>query len=318
VAVTAVFVVVSAYRFTLGVIERRFILGAFKHYLAPAVVDEILDDPGQLSLGGSVKDVTVLFTDIADFTKISERMTPSALTELLRSYFEVMMETLLAHRATLDKFIGDAIMVFFGCPIEQPDHAAQAVAAAREMQRASQQMNRDHRERGLPELTTRIGINSGEVVAGNMGTSSVFNYTVVGDNVNLASRLEGANKAYGTRTIASGSTVAQLEDRSDLRLLDVVRVKGKSEAVEVYEVMPQAPGETGPPESLASRRALIESYEKALASYRLGRWDEAIAGFEELAARFDDRASAKMISRCEAYRKAPPAEWDGVHVMTEK
>jgi len=321
VAVFMVFLGVSGYRFTLGAIERRFILGAFKHYLAPAIVDEILDDPNQLSLGGSVRNVTILFSDIASFTQISERMTPESLTALLKSYFETMMDILLDHRATLDKFIGDAIMVFFGCPLDDPVHAAEAVGAARKMQQASVEMNRANQAQGLPALQTRIGINSGDVVAGNMGTSSVFNYTVIGDNVNLASRLEGANKAYGTSIIASGSTVAQLEEQSGLRMLDTVRVKGKADAVDIYEVMVDgvnSDSHAGTAKDTAAREHLTGRYESALSAYRSGDWKRAFAEFQALVHDYDDRPSAVMRDRCESYSSAPPPHWNGVHVMTEK
>lgn len=308
-AVGSVFIVVSVYRGALGAAERRFITGAFKHYLAPSVVDEILDDPSKLSLGGELREVTVLFTDLVGFTTISESLAPEMLTELLRSYFREMLAVLREHSATLDKFIGDAIMAFFGAPVATPEHADLAVSAARGMQLAMEGVNSRNAARGLPELVTRIGIHTGLVVAGNMGTEEVFNYTVMGDNVNLASRLEGVNKEYGTRTIAAAATVDRLTERSGLRLLDSIRVKGKTEPVEIFEVVARPP---------ASFETLRASYEEALVAYRAGDWPVAGERFRSILEVYEDGPSRAMLDRCLRYAVAPPAEWDGVHVMTSK
>lgn len=318
VATGSVFVLVSVYRATLGVVERVFITGAFKHYLAPSVVDDILSDPSKLSLGGEVRTVTVLFSDLQGFTTISEQLPPEVLTELLRSYFRDMLAVLQYHDATLDKFIGDAIMAFFGAPLTTSDHAAQAVAAARGMQHAMEEVNRRNAERRLPALVTRIGINTGPVVAGNMGTEDVFNYTVMGDTVNLASRLEGVNKEYGTRTIASAATVAELPRAepaaaAGLRLLDAIRVKGKHDAVDIYEVGSLLEGDDD-----GAFAALTARYGDALALYQHGDWSAAATAFAALVEDYGDGPSRTMLSRCRAYAEAPPADWDGVHVMTSK
>ncbi|HUX22323.1 MAG TPA: adenylate/guanylate cyclase domain-containing protein, partial [Spirochaetia bacterium] len=265
----------SAYRFTLQAIERRMILGAFKHYLAPALVDRMLSDPSQLRLGGAEYEVTVIFTDLAGFTTISEKLDPESLQRLLTRFFKEMMDILLSENATLDKFIGDAIMVYFGCPVAFPDHAARAARAAVRMQARMRELNLEWAAAGYPEIRMRVGINTGAVVAGNMGTDEIFNFTILGDNVNLASRLEGVNKEYGTLTIASESTRVMLGGDFLLRELDWIRVKGKAEPVAIYEVC-------GLADEVDDRtRELQYSFAAGLAAYRDAHFEEAEELFTE-------------------------------------
>jgi adenylate cyclase len=191
---TLVFGTTAAYRFALGQQERRLIRRAFQHYVAPAIVKQMLDDPSRLQLGGEAHDLTVIFTDLEGFTTIAERLTPEVLRATLSVYFKAMMNVLLPERATLDKFIGDAIMAYFGCPIPDAAHPQQACRAALAMQRRLDLLDEEWGRAGTPQLHMRIGINSGVAVAGNMGTDEIFNYTIVGDCVNLASRLEGGQQ----------------------------------------------------------------------------------------------------------------------------
>jgi adenylate cyclase len=308
------FLVPYLYRFVLGVIERRMILGAFKHYLAPAIVDRILKDPGQLRLGGANYNVTVIFTDLAGFSTISEKLSAAKLHDLLTEYFREMMDILLDEHATLDKFIGDAIMVYFGCPVEESDHPLHACRSAIRMQRRVDELNQVWQQRDLPPLHMRVGVNTGPVVAGNMGTDSIFNYTIIGDSVNLASRLEGVNKEYGTSTIISEDTYRCVAKDVTARELDCIRVKGKTEPVAIYELASLA-GET-PRERLCA----FDTYAAGLASYRALAWTDAISRFREVLTREPNDVPARtMIERCGYYLEHPPPDdWDRVYTMLHK
>lgn len=311
--IAAVFLVILVYRTVYGINERRQIVGAFKHYLAPAIVEQILDDPSQLKLGGSEYDATILFSDLAGFTTLSEILSPSEVTGILSEYLEEMMAVLQAKGATLDKFIGDAIMVYFGCPVVNYDHPQQACEAAHLMHRRLSDFNREQRSRNLPPLSMRIGINTGTVVAGNMGTESIFNFTVIGDTVNLAARLEGINKYYGTRTLISEYTARRLSDDMVVRELDRITVKGKSESVGLYELVAFRA------EMPKGTQQLLDGYSDALRLYRRRDWEAAVAKLSEILEAFDDPPSRTLLERSERYRMEPPAEeWAGVYVFESK
>ena len=313
-AATGVFVSTTAYRFALGQRERRLIKRAFQHYVAPAIVQEMLDDPSRLQLGGKAYDVTVIFTDLEGFTSVSERLTPEELRTRLSTYFKGMMDTLLAERATLDKFIGDAIMVYFGCPIPDATHPERACRAALAMQRRLEELNQEWRRAGALELRMRIGINTGTAVAGNMGTDEIFNFTIIGDCVNLASRLEGVNKEYRTLTIAGEETWVRVRQHFEARELDRIRVKGKSLPVAIYELLAEAGGLS------AEKRIVRDRFAEGLALYRARKWNEAAGAFQAaLDVDSADGPSRVFAGRCAHYADAPPAEsWDGVYVMTTK
>jgi adenylate cyclase len=226
--------------------ERRWIKHAFAQYVPPALVDRIGKDPEALAFGGSRRTLTVMFTDIRGFTTFSERNPPEVVVATMQEYLTAMVDIIFRHRGTLDKFIGDAIMAFFGAPFDNPDHAAQACRAAVEMSEALERLNERWREEGREPLTHGIGIATGEVVVGNFGASQRFSYTVIGDHVNLAARLESLNKDYPTRrhVIISDATYAQARDEVVARPIGTVNVKGKLQAVEIYElvdVKPEAP-----------------------------------------------------------------------------
>lgn len=311
---TLVFGSTAAYRFALGQQERRLIRRAFQHYVAPAIVKQMLDDPQRLKLGGEAHDLTVIFTDLEGFTSIAERMTPEVLRATLSRYFKAMMDVLLAERATLDKFIGDAIMVYFGCPVADAAHPLQACRAALAMQRRLDGLKEEWRRTGAPVLNMRIGINTGVAVAGNMGTDEIFNYTILGDCVNLASRLEGVNKAYGTRTILGADTWARVQGHFEVRELDWIRVKGKDTPIAIYELVAEAGG------LAADEQRLFERFASGLACYRTRRWDEAEAAFRSaLEVSPDDGPSRTFLARCLRYRASPPPDdWDGVFEMLTK
>jgi len=216
--------------------EKGYLRQSFQFYLEPGVIEEIIRDPAKLKLGGQKREMTVLFSDIRGFTTLSEKTEPEVLVSLLNEYFTAMTEIILSSGGVLDKFIGDAIMAFWGAPRETPEHAFLACGAALEMIERLAVLKSDWLRRGLPDLNIGVGINSGEMVVGNMGSSTRFNYTVIGDNVNLASRLEGLNKQYGTSIIVSQFTRDKVKDKFDCQYLDKVNVKGKEIPVEIYQL----------------------------------------------------------------------------------
>jgi adenylate cyclase len=303
----------SGYRFAVTSRERRMIKHAFQHYVAPAIVERMLADPSQLRLGGEEYDLTVLFSDIEGFTTLSEKLTPQQLRDRLSGYFKDMLDGLLAERGTLDKLIGDAIMVYFGCPIADADHPMQACRGALAMQRRMVELNARWAAEGLPQVRTRIGINTGRAVAGNMGTDTIFNFTILGDCVNLASRLEGVNKEYGTLVIIGEDTRERIGNAFEVRELDWIRVKGKLKPVAIYELVAEA--------GLIDdrQREVFAKYADGLAKYRLGLWQDASAAFSAaLAIDPSDRPSAGFVERCADLAAHTPRAWDGVHVMTKK
>jgi adenylate cyclase len=217
--------------------KKQEIKRAFSHYLSPSVLEAVLADPDGLKLGGVTVEATVLFSDIAGFTAISEQNSPEVISRLLNRYMTAMTRTIMLHNGTIDKFIGDAIMAFWGAPLPDPEHAMNACRAAVEMRERLAPLNRELRGHGLPEVSFRIGINTGEVIAGNMGSEELFDYTVIGDTVNLASRLEGANKQFGTDILISRFVYDKVKDRVEARPLGKISVKGKAETVEVYALL---------------------------------------------------------------------------------
>ncbi|HPH02615.1 MAG TPA: CHASE2 domain-containing protein [Spirochaetota bacterium] len=218
--------------------EKKRIRGAFSRYVAPALVDQIILDPGMLRLGGEKRVCTVFFSDIAGFTTLSEGLSPEQLVEFLNTYLTEVTDIILAHGGMLDKYEGDAVMAVFGAPLLQPDHAERACRAALAVQARLSELRAAWLERGLPAFITRIGLNSGEMVVGNMGSRERFDYTVIGDAVNLGSRLEGANKQYGTYLMISQATRDLAgPERFVTRELDMIRVKGKAEPVRVFELI---------------------------------------------------------------------------------
>ncbi|MCA1560843.1 MAG: adenylate/guanylate cyclase domain-containing protein [Acidobacteria bacterium] len=313
VAIAGAYALTAAYRFGLVTSERRLIKRAFQNYVAPAIVEQMLNDPSRLKLGGEEYEVTVLFSDLEGFTTLSEHLAPAQLSAHLGGYFKEMLDLLLAERGTLDKLIGDAIMMYFGCPIPDPRHPIEACRGALAMQRRMVALNAQWGQQGLPRLRTRVGINTGRAVAGNMGTDTIFNYTILGDCVNLASRLEGVNKEYGTLIIAGDETWQRVRDAFEGRELDWIRVKGKVQPIAIHEVAAEAGAlKTG-------RRDVFDRYAEALTLYREGRWAAATAAFQRvLTLDPEDGPSLTMMSRCAYYLEHQPESWDGVHVMKTK
>ncbi len=293
--------------------EKKKIRGAFQYYLTASVINAMLKDPDKLKLGGDKKDLSVLFSDIRGFTTMSEGLTPEALVALLNEYLTAMTNQVFEQEGLLDKYMGDAIMAVFGAPLDQPDHARRACLTALAMMRELHILQEKWKKEGRPVFDIGIGVNSGDMVVGNMGSQMRFDYTVMGDMVNLGSRLEGTNKEYGTNIIISEFTYNVVKDSMCCRELDGVRVKGKIKPVMIYELLGEKKDET-------NFKALIDAFAKALALYREGKWDEAIAAFQDvLAVRPGDFPAKMYIERCKNLKEHPPTEpWDGVFVMTKK
>ena len=293
--------------------EKKKIRGAFQYYLTSSVINEMLKDPDKLKLGGDKKDLTVLFSDIRGFTTISEKMTPEELVALLNEYLTTMTNQVFHYDGLLDKYMGDAIMAVFGAPLDQPDHALRACRTSLAMMKELHKLQEKWKAEGRPAFDIGVGLNSGDMVVGNMGSEMRFDYTVMGDMVNLGSRLEGINKEYGTNIIISEFTYEKVKDAMCCRELDGVRVKGKLKPVNIYELLGEKKDE-------AAFKDLLEGFARGLALYREAKWDEAIAAFEGvLASRPNDYPSKMYIERCKNLKENPPAEpWDGVFVMTKK
>lgn len=295
--------------------EKRVIKGIFQHYVTKAVVDQLLENPDMVKLGGDKKVLTAFFSDVAGFTTISEQLAPEELVFLLNEYLTVMTEIVFKYDGMLDKYEGDAIMAVFGAPIPQEDHARRACFASLDMQRELEKLRERWKGEGKPELRVRIGLNTGLMIIGNMGSRERMDYTVMGDSVNLASRLEGANKQYGTDIMISEFTYEHVRDDVEARELDAIRVKGKAEPVKVYEVL--ARKSDGLPEK---KRKVLEAYNRGLELYKNRRWDEAMETLTEaLTYNPDDGPSKIYLERCQEFKENPPPEdWDGVFTMAAK
>ncbi|MDB5174810.1 MAG: hypothetical protein JWN51_3583, partial [Phycisphaerales bacterium] len=277
--------------------QRRLVLKALTQYLSPEVAAEIERDPAALRLGGQRREMTVMFTDIQGFTDLSESMESERLSEMLNFYLGEMSAQVLDNNGTLDKYIGDAIMSFWNAPLRQEDHAALACRAALAMKQREAEIQPTLAAMGAPGLLTRIGINTGQMIFGNLGAPQKFNYTVLGDSVNLGSRLEGANKFYGSRILVAESTAQMVKDRFVFRQLDLLRVKGKLKPLAVFELLAErqgAEGENGD-DDLHFR---VVRYEEALGLYRAQKWDDAQAVLDDLHKRFpDDGPTAALLKR---------------------
>ena len=236
VAVVLTYVVITAVKFVREQQQTALLKATFGRYVSPQILEHILAHPEKVHLGGERRDLTILFSDIRGFTSISEASEPEEVVEMLNEYLTRMVEILLRHGGTLDKFIGDAVMGFWNAPANDPDHAHHAVACAVEMIEETARLREWWESEGKAAIRIGIGINTGDAVAGNIGAEQVFGYTVIGDAVNLASRLEGKNKDYGTEIIVSESTLARMGDRFEAVYLDDVKVKGKEKAVKIYEI----------------------------------------------------------------------------------
>jgi adenylate cyclase len=296
--------------------QKALIKNVFGHYLSPAVVNILATDPDKARLGGDRRELTVFFSDIANFTTVSESFKqPEGLVELLNEYLEEMTSIVLKTDGTLDKYVGDAIIAFWGAPLPQKDHAYRGCVAALEMQKKLSELRPKWKKEGRPELSARCGLNTGNMIVGNIGGKDRFDYTVIGDSVNLASRLEGANKQYHSNIMISEFTYSQVKGKVVVRELDLIQVKGKTEPVKVFELLGLANMQMTENEKQA-----LELYHEGLKLYRERKWDEAIAYFNQ-AHQLDPKCHVAQIyaERAGLYQlNPPPDDWNGVFVMTTK
>jgi adenylate cyclase len=282
--------------------KKAAIKKAFGQYLSPVVVNEIAQDPDSVKMGGEEEVITLFFSDIADFTSISETKTPTELVSELNRYLTEVTKIVRERKGTLDKYIGDAVMAFWGAPLKMEDQAARAALAALEIQ---------EKLREFPDLVTRIGVHTGPAVVGNIGSNVRFNYTAIGDTVNLASRLEGLNKRFGTRIIVSETTFTQAGDAVEARRIGRVRVKGRMEPISIYE--PLSPkGEL--PLDEAER---AKHFEEALERFMSADFAAARAAFGRIA-REGDSVVAYYMAMCDRYAQNPVDGFDGVITFSEK
>jgi adenylate cyclase len=305
---------ITTYRMVFEEREKRRIRRSFSQYVSPKVIQLIEREPAKyLSPGGEMKDLTVMFSDIRSFTTISEALTPNELVLLLNEYLGEMTSIIFHRLGTLDKYIGDAIMAFWGSPVPQEDHAHRACAAAIEMQRRLRELNQKWAEQGRKQLAIGVGVNTGPMSVGNMGSPQRLAWTVMGDNVNLASRLEGINKHYHTGIVISEFTRQQVGDGFVVRELDRIRVKGKLHPVGIYELLDFANG-------ASKYDDLLTRFADALCAYRSQCWQQAIEKLEQLLVAYpEDGPSKEFLRRCHEYLEHPPeAGWDGVYVMETK
>ena len=297
--------------------HRRAIVKVFSQYVSPQMAAEIERDPTRIRLTGDRQVMTVMFTDIAGFTGLSEKLPDEVLTETLNFYFDQMSPLVFAEDGYLDKYIGDAIMGFWNAPLPQPDHAYRACRAALAMERREREIQPEMVRRGVDECLTRIGINTGPMVVGDMGSRDRFNYTVLGDSVNLGARLEGANKFYGSRILMAQATADLVRDRFLIRKLDVLQVKGKRQPMAVFELLGERGAMPADEPALLDRAA---RYVAAWELYRRQRWDDAEAALRELLSKHPtDGPAASLLERLAELREDPPgADWNGVYVAKGK
>jgi len=307
---------VAMYRALVEEKEKRRVRGAFQQYLSPEVIRRLLENPDLVKPRRT--NITVMFSDVRGFTSISEKLDAQELAALLNEYLTDMTQIVFRHNGTLDKYIGDAVMAFWGAPFEEPDHPTQSCHAALEMIVRLKEMQKKWKAEGRPVLDIGVGLSTGVASVGNMGSTLRYGYTALGDTVNLSSRIEGLNREYGTHILLSDATYMAVEDPFLIfRELDLIRVKGKLKPVTLYELV----ATRGTPEGDAPDLELrLELFAQGRDCYRERRWQDAQVIFEKLLRRWPDDGPAQMyLSRCKEYGIASPEEnWDGVYVMTHK
>lgn len=309
-AAVMTFIAASLLNYGIEGRQRRFIKSAFRYYLSPLVIDRVLADPSLLRLGGERREITAFFSDVAGFTSISEGLSPEDLVGLLNAYLSEMTDIILDLGGTLDKYEGDAIIAFWNAPVDQPDHALRACRAALRCRQRLAELREEFRGRYGHEVRMRIGVNSGPAVVGNMGSERRFDYTAMGDTMNLASRLESAGKIYGVSTLVGEETERRVRDEILAREVDVIRVVGKKQPIRVFELL----GEKGavPTEELEK----AARFNRALETYRAQRFSEAAAMFEAIAG--DPVATVYAGRARQSAASPPPGDWDGVYELDKK
>jgi len=300
----------SLLNYTIEGKQRRFIKSVFRYYLSPEVIERIIENPVLLRLGGEQREITSFFSDLAGFTSISEKLTPKELVRLLNAYLSEMTDIILASGGTLDKYEGDAIIAFWNAPLDQPDHALRACQAVLSCQKRLKELKQDFQKSFGHEISMRIGLNSGLAVVGNLGSSQRFDYTAIGDTVNLAARLESACKQYKLPNLIGESTYEKVRDDIVVREVDILRVMGKERPVRIFELIEEK-GKV-----ISAELARIETFHRALEAYRLQNWERAISLFEKLGA---DSLAQTYLARCLSLRlMPPPKDWDTVYELKAK
>ncbi len=295
-----------------GLREKQYIQDTFGKYVHPSIVENILSNPDNIQPGGTRSYQTVLFCDVANFTSFSENMAPEALIKLLNEYLGVMTKEISNSHGILDKYIGDAIMAFWGPPLTPGNHSLLACQAALKMQEKLETLRPQWLSKGLPEIRMRVGIATGHMIVGNIGSEDNLEYTCIGDTVNYSSRLEGINKMYGTDIIIDVFTKKNVEHNLLLRELDTIKVKGREQGSQIFEVIAEINNAT------TEQNRIKTDYETALALYRKGEFVAAEKAFASIFEKTNDLPSKKMSERCQDYISSPPENWVGIAVMKEK
>ncbi len=309
-----VYVSITAYKYLVEAKQKRFVKNAFSTYLAPSVVKQIIDSPEKLVLGGEQRVITAFFSDVQGFTSISESLTPHELVELLNEFLTEMTDIILNNEGTVDKFEGDAIIAFFGAPNDLENQAEVACKSCIEMQKRLAELRTKWKELNKPELKVRIGLCTGPAVVGNMGSKNRMDYTMMGDTVNTAARLEGVNKIYGIYTLISETTYESGGKGFLTRKIDSIKVVGKKEPISIYELMDFLGDHN------EKKQRIVSLYSKGLNAYRDRHWEKAIEFFKDvLEVAPDDGPSITMLARCKEFILNPPEkDWDGSFSMTTK
>lgn len=282
---TASYVFYIAYKYLVESREKRFIKQAFGKYINPKLLNQLIKEPDMLKLGGERKEITVLFSDIQGYTSVAEKLTPEELLEYTNSYFDVETNVIINHNGTIDKYIGDAIMAFWNAPVDDPNHRLNAIQTAIKMQKALHTFNAAHPQ--LPDIHCGIGLNTDRMIVGNMGSSRRYNYTLIGDGVNLGSRIEGLTRKYGVKILVTENVLKTIDLKNQhflARLLDEVQVKGKAQSVTIYEILDKS----------EQNISMKNAYENAFKLYQAGDFEQAKKIFETLR---DDSPSQVLLER---------------------
>ena len=309
-----IYVSITAFRYFMETKKKRFIKNAFSTYLAPTVVNQLLESPGNLELGGEERDITAFFSDVQGFTSISEALTPNEIVELLNEFLTEMTDIIFKHEGTVDKFEGDAIIAFFGAPNVLKNHAERTCIACIKMQKRLSDLREKWKENDKPQLKMRIGLCTGSAVIGNMGSENCMDYTMMGDTVNTAARLEGINKIYGIYTLISETTCIAAGSSIATREIDMIYVVGKNEPVTIYQLL----GKASEVDDLMEQ--VNDHYAAGLQAYRNQDWDKAIKLFNAALKIYpDDGPSNTMIDRSNKFKSNPPGKnWNGSYTVTTK
>jgi len=293
--------------------SRKWITSVFGKYVSPVVIARLIDNPEMINLGGEKRNITIFFSDIRGFTAISEKLTPEELVHLLNEYLTEMTTIITKNQGLVDKYMGDAIMAFWGAPMDHPIHAEIACSSSLEMIEKLRELQVKWKKEGIPSFDIGIGLNTGEAIIGNMGSKNRFDFTAMGDNVNIASRMESLNKMYGTNIIITEHTYKIVKDKFETRKLDAVRVKGKKKPILIYELL-SIKGNLD-----KKQLDFVQKCEEGLDLYFMKKWKPATKLFQDALKIKDDAVCHLFINRCNEFVKNPPPnDWDGIWEMQSK